>query len=230
MSGATIAGPNRFTASWGRGLGVLLLAHFALVCAVKIALGVAEETLWMSHVGLLIAGLGFVRCSTSLIALSLIDVLVVHSVWLVDWSAWMLVGRFPLGVTSYLEHAGLPVWAATFHHFYLSPVLLVAVLFSRECPRVALAGAVGLFVALSVISRGCLPRSANVNFAFRVAIELNWAFTDWVNTLPGPAYLLVLNAFVSVVFFLPTYLVLRCWCDAGRGHPPRHRPSSAGGA
>ena len=52
----------------------------------------------------------------------------------------------------------------------------------------------------------------NVNFAFRVDTGLDWVLLGWVNRLPGPAYLLVLNAFVSAGFFLPIYLGLRYLC------------------
>ncbi|UCC31975.1 MAG: hypothetical protein JSU86_06785, partial [Phycisphaerales bacterium] len=55
---------TRFDAT--RCIGLLLLADFAIVFAIKVAQGAAEEILWMSHVGLLVAGIGSVRRSAFL--------------------------------------------------------------------------------------------------------------------------------------------------------------------
>lgn len=176
--------------------------------------------------GLLIAAAGFLHRSVLLIGTALISVFVVHSLWLVDCVIWLLTSHFVLGVTHYLDGAGLGVWVATAHHFYLVPLLLISVLRSRRCPRASFPAAVALFLSLSLISRGFLAPANNVNFSFHVDTSLDWAFLDWANRLPGPVYLMVLNAFVSAGFFLPSYIGLRYLCTTlnrrARGLPCRN--------
>lgn len=195
-----------------RSLGLILLADFAIVGAIKISFGVAGEILWLSHMGLLIAGIGLLSRSPFLTCTSLISIFAVHSLWLVDCLVWLVTGDFVLGVTDYLEDADLGTWVATAHHFYLIPLLVVVVLCGRQCPKGSLPGAAAVYLTLSLISRGFLEPGDNVNFAFRVATGLNWPLLRWVNELPGPLYLLTVNAFVSAVFFLPTYAALRSCC------------------
>ncbi len=207
-------------------MGVLLLADFLIVCAIKVGKDIAGDIWWMSHMGLLIAAAGFLHRSVLLIGTALISVFVLHSLWLVDCVVWLLTGHFVLGVTHYLDGAGLGVWVATAHHFYLVPLLLISVLGCRRCPRASFPAAVALFLTLSLISRGFLAPANNVNFAFHVDTSLDWAFLDWANRLPGPVYLMVLNAFVSAGFFLPSYIGLRYLCTTlnrrARGLPCRN--------
>ena len=195
-----------------RWLGLLLLADFAIVCVLKAASGKPGEIWWMSHVGLLIAGLGLVCRSTLLICTALISVFVVHSFWLVDCAIWLVTGNFVLGVTKYLEGAELRVWLATTHHFYLIPLLAISVLRRKQCPPMSLLAAMVLFLAVTLVSRVFVAPEQNVNFAFRVETSLDWPILLRFNRLPGPAYVFVLNALVSVAFFLPTFLGLRHWC------------------
>jgi len=138
-----VTGPNAGTGSangaiggrFGRWIGAALLVHFAVVCAVKAAKGCPEEILWMSHVGLLLAGLGLVGRSTLLVCTALLCILLLHGLWVFDCVAWWMGGSFPLSITSYLEEADAWVWLGTAHHFYLAPLLVVLVLVRRSMPR-----------------------------------------------------------------------------------------------
>ena len=201
-----------------RWIGCLLLANFVIVCAIKIGYGIAGDIWWMSHVGLLLAAVGFLRRSALLICTALISVLALHSLWLVDYVVWLLTGHFVLGVTKYLDGAEFGVWVATAHHFYLAPLLLITLCHCRRCPRASFPVAVALFVSLSLISRSLLAPANNVNFAFRVDTGLDLALLDWVNRLPGSAYLVALNAAVAAGFLLPVYIGLRCLCAERRRH------------
>ena len=206
----------------GRWVGLLLLVDFAIVCTINFAYDKGSEIWWMSHVGLLIAGLGFVGRSAMLISTALISIFVLHSLWLVDCVVWLVTDQFVLGVTTYLQDARLGVWVATAHHFYLVPLLLISVLHSRRGPRASFPAAVALFIFLSLISRAFLAPADNVNFAFRVDTRLDWTFLHWINHLPPSTYLLALNAFVSAGFFLPSYIGLRYWCTR-RNRPVQKR-------
>jgi len=236
----------------GRWIGAVLLVHFAAVCAVKVAKGRPEEILWMSHVGLLLAGLGLVGRSALLVCTALLCILLLHALWVFDCVSWWIGGSFPLGITGYLEEADTWVWLGTAHHFYLAPLLVVLVLVRRSMPRhslpsrdregavaltrqsplpcgrgseqavarptiagpfpaAALPAAVAVYLWLSVLSRALLDPAPNVNYAFGVPGALDFAFFRWANAQPGCIYLPGLNLFVTLVFFLPPFLLLRVW-------------------
>lgn len=225
----TAAGDGSIGESLSRWIGVLLLAQFAAVCIIKIHLEVAHEILWMSHVGLLLAGLGLAARSSVLIATSFTCVLVLHGIWLMDCVAWLISRRHPLGVTNYLDEATPLAWLATLHHFYLAPVLLVAVRRLRTWPAEALLAAAALYLVLTVISRGWLSPAANVNYAFGVLTSLDSPFLDWANRQPGWLYMLGLNGFVVVVMFWPAHVLGRAVAGGRRGAAPALREAALSG-
>ena len=109
----------------GRWIGLFLILNYLLICAVKIDKGAPAEVWWMSHVGLLLAGLGLVLNRALLVAAALISILVLHALWLVDCICWWTIGTFPLAITNYLAHANAKDWIATSDHFYFAPLLIV---------------------------------------------------------------------------------------------------------
>ena len=194
---------------WGRGLGLLLLANFAALCAIKLARGRGVEIWWMSHVGLLLAGLGLVGRSTLTVAAALTCILLLHAVWLFDCIGWLLFGAFPLGLTGYLEQADLWAWVTTAHHFYLTPLLVVVTIRHGTYPAAAWPAATAVYLVLTLVSRAALSPAQNVNWAFGLEPLIARPLVDRINALPGGVYLLGLNAVVSVVIFLPTVLIMR---------------------
>ncbi|HRX84404.1 MAG TPA: hypothetical protein P5572_05230 [Phycisphaerae bacterium] len=204
-----IPDPLRLRKSTRRTIGGLMLAHFGLVCVVKIAAGIAGEILWMSHIGLLMAAAGLLLDRPLLVATALIDVLVLHGLWLADCLGWALGGDFPLGITTYLRTAGWTTWAATAHHFYLVPLLLVLVRPRAVRTPDALLAATAVYLGLTVISRACVSPALNVNFAFGVNFGPQVPLLAWGNRQPGSVYLPLLNAFVAFVMFTPAFIVLR---------------------
>jgi hypothetical protein len=192
-----------------RMLGGLLLIHFVIVCAIKTARGVPDEILWMSHIGLLLAGIGFVFHNATLLAAATIAIFVLHALWLGDCVAWLTTGHFPLGITTYLRDADAWVWLATAHHFYLIGLLPWCVTGRALGRPEALLLAVALYLSLTVASRAFTDPGLNVNFAFGARIGRPVPFFDWANRQPGALYLPGLNAFVAVAMFWPVNLVAR---------------------
>ena len=217
----TAAGDLRLGRPAQRMLGGLMLGHFAVVCAIKLATGVAGEILWMSHVGLLLAGTGLVLGRPLLVATALIDILMLHGLWLADCATWWTTGVFPLGITRYLGDATWSTWVATAHHFYLAPLLLVIV--RRRAVRApdTYLAALAASLILTAASRAAVRPALNVNYAFGVNITLPVALVEWGNAQPGAVYLLVLNAVIAVFFITPAYLLLR-----SREEQDRHMGSS----
>jgi hypothetical protein len=190
-------------------LGVLCLLQFALVCVIKTRTGLAPEILWLSHVSLLLAGGGLLLPSARLLDLALVAIFSLHSVWLLDFACGFALGVFPLAVTRYLQGGDPATWVATIHHFYLMPVLCWN--FLRRARTHAPRGscleswlaATAFYLWLSCTSRWLGPPALNVNFAYGVLTAIGHPFLAWANGLPAQPYLLGLNAFVSLVFFLP---------------------------
>lgn len=201
--------PLRLSRRTRRRVGALLLAHFALVSLIKISTGVACEILWMSHVGLLLAGLGLVLDKPLLVATALLDVLVLHGLWLVDCFGWAFTGDFPLGITTYLRTADTLGWIATAHHFYLVPLLLLFVRPPAVRTPEALLSAIAVYLLLTVVSRAVLPPARNVNFAFGVSFGPEVPLVTWGNRQTGAIYLPLLNAFVALVMLAPPFILLR---------------------
>jgi hypothetical protein len=198
--------PKRAVLRW---IGLILLLQFASVCAIKVAKGIPEEITWMSHVGLLLAGLGLAFDWPRLVTIAFTSIFVLHGVWIVDALLGLVSGHFPLGVTDYLRDADIGTWVATAHHFILVPLLLILVILYRMPARGSLIGATGLFLILTILSRVAFTREANVNYAFYVQIDNPPAIVAWCNGQPALIYLLLLNVFVTCVMFLPVYLLLR---------------------
>ena len=190
-------------------LGAVLLGHFAVVCAIKAATGATGQIVWLSHFGLLIAGVGLIVRSPMLIAVAFVDVLVLHGIWLVDCICGLAGGTHPLGVTSYLNHADIWDWIATAHHFYLAPLLIVLIHRQRSFPVEALPAAVAVYLILTVISRGVLSPADNINYAWGVPVAEYLPLIAWGNQRDGSFYLVGLNAFVFVYMLLPAFLIGR---------------------
>lgn len=197
-------------------LGILFLLHFVAVCLVKLATFAGEEIWWLSHISLLIAGLGLVIGNTSLPAAALIGVFVLHSLWLIDCAVGLVTGTFPIGVASYIQDADAWAWLATAHHFYLLPLLLILQARQLCYPKHALLLSGLVYGLLTVISRLWLPPEANVNYAFVVEVLRAAPHVAWANELPAALFLIVVNAYVCVGFFFPTSVVLQRWLGRER--------------
>lgn len=189
-----------------RWMGYALLAHFAAICTIKVLTGCGEEILWMSHVGLLMTGVGLVSRSILLVTTALTCILVLHSLWLADCISWWVTGVFPLGIATYLPEADAWIWVATAHHFYLAPLLLVIVLRNRQWPEETLLAAAAVYLFLTVISRAVLTPGANVNYAFGLLTAIDHPLVDLADRVPGSIYLLGLNSFVCTFMFAPVAL------------------------
>ncbi len=207
---AAVAHPHSLRAA--RALGVLLLVQFILVVAIKIKIGKPADILWMSHVGLLTAAIGFFARKPILVTVALIELLALHSLWLYDFLSWVTGGTFPMGIANYLINADALVWIATAHHFFLLPLLLIAVKRKPYKPTEALLIAIATYLILICACRAFTTPALNINYAFGVRIAWEHWFWEWANrNSNGPFYLLGLSTFVTLVMFAPAYGLVCYW-------------------
>lgn len=192
-----------------RWIGAAFLLQFVVVCAIKAHKELAWEILWMSHASLLLAAIGLLTRSMVLVGTAYVAIFSLHTLWLIDCFTWMITGHSPLAITAYLASADPWVWVATSHHFYLAPILATLVYRARTLPRESLLGAVAMYLLLTVVCRALSTSTLNVNYAHGVLSQLRLGVVDWLNLLPGTAYLLMLNLGVTVLFFLPAFFGIR---------------------
>lgn len=190
-------------------MGTLLLFQFVVMVIIKLATGLEQEIAWISHVTLLTAGFGLLLKVDLLVASSFVAIAVLHALWLADCFAWLATGSFPLGVTNYLEIADFWVWLSTVHHFFLLPILMIAVRRLQGWPAESLLLTVAIYLLLIVFSRGFLDRQLNVNYAFGVLTAIDHPLVHLANRLPGSIYLLGVVSFVTAFIFTPADMVGR---------------------
>jgi hypothetical protein len=193
-----------------------MILHFVTICAIKFAQGLPGEILWVSHIALLIGGIGLLLSCPLLVAAALLNVLILHGLWLVDCGTWLATGSFPLGITTHLRDADMASWIATAHHFYLVPLLLCVARRRWVRSREALLTAVAVFLFLTALSRAFTDPALNVNFVFGARVGFPVPFFQWGNLQHASLYMVGLNAFVLVFMLMPAYL-------AARALPVTHR-------
>ncbi|HWB19027.1 MAG TPA: hypothetical protein VG711_01910 [Phycisphaerales bacterium] len=185
------------------------MAQFTIVATVKIAHGTTEELWWLSHVSLLLTSAGLMIASPRLVFGALLVVCVPHMLWLSDALIGWTTGTFPLRMAGYLLHADFWEWAATFHHFYLLPLLMWLAFQKREIPKGSMLVACATLMLTTFCARLCFDPALNVNFSQWVMPRVQAPIVRWTDHLPGPAYLLFINLWAAIFFCYPVSRMIR---------------------
>ncbi len=188
--------------------GILLLAHFLFVCLVKVGYGTPWQLLWFCHLSLGLAAVGVLTRSTLLKATALTNVLVLHSLWIVDFLYGSVAGTYPFALSAYVADIDVVSRLASMHHLYLLPVLLWKFWRDREYPREAWLVSATLFVIVMLASRSLLSPAENVNYSYFIPDSLRIYGVSTLNDLPGEVYLLGVHSIVNLIAFLPAAIVL----------------------
>lgn len=216
-------------------IGSLLLVHFVGLVVLKSSRGLGFELLWISHASLLLGGVAMLIGSARLVAAAFASIAVLHAIWIFDAACGVLLGRFPLGLTTYLLSADAAVLAATSHHLYLVPVL--GLWLARRGPGCDEPGILGcaalssaMFVILTLACRLLTPAPPNINFSHAVAPGSEIAVLRWFNRQSGAVYLPIHGACTIVAAIAPG-AVLACRLRRLGGRSPlgvnKHVPASS---
>lgn len=191
----------------GYALGAAMIVHFVLLVALKLSRGIEGELLWLSHVGLLLAGVGVLARSPLLVGAVFVLTTAVHALWCFDAAVGVCTGSFPLGLTAYVTTADWMVLTLTMHHVYLSPVCAWWIRRNAGDIRGAWWLALVLLVLLTGLSRAFIPAAMNINMAHTVFPRSSglWA---WYNALPAGWFLLLHASTCGVVLLAPGMLLL----------------------
>lgn len=212
QSNCTTKAPDtRVTGTIGRTPGFVLCLHLLAIIVTKNQLGTQHDMLWHCHAMLGVAAFGFLLRSPLLLSTALIGSLVAHTLWVVDCVIGVSTGIFPIAMTNHVVAYSTWQWVLTTFHFYTVPLLLWALRKQRQIPVLnALLLTTCVFIALTVISRSW-PERYNLNAAYYPLGGTNTAAGRLAQSLPAPAYLVVLNLTMLVLAFLPGAAVVRAW-------------------
>ncbi len=193
-------------------IGGFLLLNFLIVVLVKFQLGRTQELLWLSHIALVIAGVGFMLGKDLLVYTAVTSIFLPHLIWLFDFTCWLLWGSNPLGITTYLNDANKWIWIGTLHHFYLLPILTVLILRNGKYPLTTLPMVIATFLYLTLFSRMFSHAAFNINYAFKFLPGLDSPLLNWFNQLPVNIYIIALNLIVDSFAFLPAAVLFYIIC------------------
>lgn len=171
------------------------------------------------------------RGSALLASSQLAGVLLIQTVWAVDFFGRLLTGTHPVGGTEYMFDAGEPLWLRGLSLFHLWTVPLLFWLVGRlGHDRRGLRLEAGF--ATLLVPAGMLlgTREQNLNWIWApFGIDQTW--------MPPAVWCAVLVVAMTFVLFLPGDLLVRVWMRrraervsrATRGTAPRRPPQAAGG-
>ena len=158
--------------------------------------------LWFSDIALFMITAALWLESALLASMMALAVLLLESVWIVDFLLGLVLGYSVTGLSSYMFDQKIPLWirALSLFHFML-PFLLVWLIYRLGYDERAL-------VAQTLLAWLVLPASYLLT---RPADNINWVYglrggvQKW---MPAPLYLGILMIAFPLILYLPTHLLL----------------------
>jgi hypothetical protein len=159
--------------------------------------------LWFSDIALFVTAAALWLESSLLVSMMALSVLVLETVWIVDFIIGLFAGSSVIGLSAYMfdSKISLPIRALSLFHIIL-PLLLVWLLYRFRYDTRAL-------VAQILLAWIVLPVSY---FLTRPSENINWVYgpgggpQKW---MPAPLYLVLLMLAFPLVVYLPTHFVLK---------------------
>jgi hypothetical protein len=159
--------------------------------------------LWFSDIALFATAAALWLENSLLVSMMALSVLVLESVWIVDFIIGLITGSSVIGLSAYMfdSKISLPIRALSLFHIFL-PLLLVWLLYRSGYDTRAL-------VAQTLLAWIVLPASY---FLTKPPANVNWVYgpgggpQKW---LPAPLYLLLLMLAFPLVLYLPTHFLLK---------------------
>lgn len=184
-------------------IGLLLLLHWILLVINRINYNILFNLLWICHFTLLIAASGFIKRNNFILSGSLVSVLVFQVSWIIDFISLSLTGNSLFGFTSYLPDYSLYGKLLTFHHIYLSPLLLWALWKQKKISKYGWILAASIFALLSLITFIFVPTDYNVNCVHSICDVVKNIIPpiSYLDNLSPVSHLILLNIIVDVIVF-----------------------------
>jgi hypothetical protein len=159
--------------------------------------------LWFSDIALFVTAASLWLESSLLASMMALSVVVLETVWILDFVIGLVAGDPVIGLSRYMFDAKipLPIRLLSLFHIFL-PVLLVWLLYRLGYDTRAL-------VAQTILAWVVLPASY---FLTKPADNVNWVHgwgSEPQKWLPAPLYLVLLMIGFAIVLYLPTHFLLK---------------------
>jgi len=159
--------------------------------------------LWFSDIALFTTAAALWLESSLLVSMMALSVIVLESVWIVDFVVGLTTGSSVIGLSAYMFDSKIspPIRALSLFHVVL-PVILVWLLYRFGYDTRAL-------VPQTVLAWIVLPTSY---FLTKPSENVNWVYgpgggpQKW---MPAPLYLILLMLAFPLVLYLPTHFMLK---------------------
>jgi hypothetical protein len=159
--------------------------------------------LWFSDIALFTTAAALWLESSLLASMMAVSVVVLESVWIIDFLIGLIAGSSVIGLSAYMfdSKISLPIRALSLFHIAM-PVILVWLLHRFGYDRRAL-------IAQTVLAWIVLPASY---FLTSPSQNINWVYgpgngpQKW---MPAPLYLILLMLAFPLVLYLPTHFLLK---------------------
>jgi len=159
--------------------------------------------LWFSDIALFVTAASLWLESSLLASMMALSVVVLETVWIVDFTIGLISGSSIIGLSAYMfdSKISLPIRALSLFHIIL-PLLLVWLLYRLSYDTRAL-------IAQTLLAWIVLPVSY---FLTKPSENVNWVYgpgsgpQKW---MPAPLYLVLLMLAFPLVLYLPTHFVLK---------------------
>ena len=157
--------------------------------------------LWFSDLGLLFGLVGIWLESPLLCSMQAVSIVLLESLWTVDFLARLIGGVQPIGLTKYMFNRDIPlgVRALSTFHLWLPPLLVWAVYRVGYDDRAWLAQSALAWVVI-LVCYWCFDAKRNINWVYGPGGRPQHA-------LPRTAYLLLVMLVFPLSIYLPSHLI-----------------------
>ncbi len=190
--------------------GALLLAHFSFTVFRACFTGHPEDLLWASHAGTFLGGVGAITRKTKFVSVALVLLLTPHAMWMLDVAGRLILGRYPLGLASYLETTDWWEKLQSANHVFTVPVMLASAWILGGVERRAWWASGALLAVLTLASAVFCPAASNVNLAHHIWPGLDRTPFRFLELLPRGFYLASVLALNILGNHWPVNAVLTC--------------------
>lgn len=159
--------------------------------------------LWFSDIALFVTAAALWLESSLLVSMMALSVLVLETVWIVDFITGLFAGSSIIGLSAYMfdSKISLPIRALSLFHVIL-PLLLVWLLYRFRYDTRALVAQTLLAWVVLPVSYFLTKSSENINWVYRPG----GGPQKW---MPAPLYLVLLMLAFPLVLYLPTHFLLK---------------------
>ena len=159
--------------------------------------------LWFSDIALFVTAAALWLESSLLASMMAVSVVVLESIWIIDFLIGLIAGTSVIGLSSYMFDSKIPLSIRALSLFHvLLPILLLWLLYRLGYDRRALFAQTLLAWIVLPLSYFLTKPSDNVNWVH----GLSGGPQKW---MPAPLYLALLMIAFPLILYLPTHLLLK---------------------